>query len=230
MWEELIRQYGYWMIFGGTIFQGDATIIAAGFLAHRGYLDVALAGATALTATLVESTGYFELARRNRARSSTAMPDAMSARVAGVLSWLDRRGSKLILIARFLPGLRLAISLACGASGMPRSRFFSWNLAGSIVWVAVMEGLGYSGGEVFASLVTDVKRHEWTVAIIVVLAVVLLVESRTRGRVVQLVITMARDPRAAISRSIDRLSTAVNSSKGILHVFRLGRNDEDLQP
>ena len=48
MWEELIRQYGYWMVFGGTVLQGDATIIAAGFLAHRGYLNLGLAAGTAL--------------------------------------------------------------------------------------------------------------------------------------------------------------------------------------
>ena len=220
MWEELIRQYGYWMVFGGTVLQGDATIIAAGFLAHRGYLNLGLAAGTALAATLVESTAHFELARRNRGRSSALTPSSVASRVTSVLAWLDRRGSRLILAARFLPGLRLTISLACGASGMPRWRFFSWNLAGSVVWVAVMEGLGYSGGHFFASLVTDVKRHEWTVAGLVVLAVVLLVEWRTRGRVLQIVLTMARDPRAAIARSIDILSTAINSSKGLLRFFR----------
>jgi len=220
MWEELIRHYGYWMVFGGTVFQGDATIIAAGFLAHRGYLDLGLAAAVALTATLVESTGYFELARRNRDRTSTAAPNAISARVAGVLDWLNRRGSKLILVARFLPGLRLTISLACGASGMARSRFFAWNLVGSIVWVTVMAGLGYSGGHIFASLVSDVKRHEWTVACIVLLTVILIVESRTRGRVAQIVIGMAQDPRAAILRAVDRLSAALTSSKGVLRNFR----------
>lgn len=220
MWEELIRQYGYWMIFGGTVLQGDATVIAAGFLAHRGYLNLGLAAGTALAATLVESTAYFELARRNRGRSSVHTPARVASRVASVLAWLDRRGSKLILVARFLPGLRLAISLACGASGMPRARFLGWNLAGSVVWVAVMEGLGYSGGHFFASLVTDVKRHEWTVAGLVILAVILIVESRTRGRVVQTVIGMARDPRAAIARSTDKLSTALTSSKGLLRAFR----------
>ena len=83
-----------------------------------------------------------------------------------------------------------------------------------------MAGLGYSGGQLFASVVTDVKQHEWTVAGLVVLAVVLLVEWRTRGRVVQLVVTMARDPRTAIARAIERLSTALNSSKGVLRIFR----------
>ena len=40
--HEQLLQYGYLLVFAGTILEGDATILAAAFLAHQGYLNLFL--------------------------------------------------------------------------------------------------------------------------------------------------------------------------------------------
>ncbi|MHB8317348.1 MAG: DedA family protein, partial [Acidithiobacillus ferrivorans] len=35
-----LRQYGYWILFVGTLLEGEAVVIVAGALAHAGVLDL----------------------------------------------------------------------------------------------------------------------------------------------------------------------------------------------
>jgi len=190
--EELVREYGYWMGFGGTLFQPDATVIAASFLAHRGYLDLSWIFVTALLSTFLESTAYYELVRWKRPAAEAAFSGPSFARISRVINWVGRNGSLTLLLSRFLPGFRMAIVLVCGASRMSRARFFVFNLAGALLWVAVMEGAGYSGGNLYERLAGDVRRHEWRAALVLALVVILLVEFRTRGRVARQVAGILR--------------------------------------
>ncbi len=161
--EELVRQYGYWMVVAGTVVEGDATVITAAFLAHRGYLSLLgvclLAGIT----TVLENIALYEFALR-RGSSLEQGSDKTSLRIHKVLGWVRTRGALLLFVSRFLIGIRSAAALACGIARMPRGTFFWSNLSGAIVWTIVMAAVGYSGGHLFTILVDDVKRHEWTVA------------------------------------------------------------------
>ena len=37
---ELIETYGYWVVFGGTLLEGESVLLLAGFAAHRGLLEL----------------------------------------------------------------------------------------------------------------------------------------------------------------------------------------------
>ena len=49
---ELLH-YGYFFVFLGTVFEGDATLLTAAFLARRGHLDLLWVLALATLATLL---------------------------------------------------------------------------------------------------------------------------------------------------------------------------------
>jgi len=178
--EELVRQYGYWMVAGGTLFEGDATVITAAFLAHRGYLNLAWVCVLAGLATVLQNIALYELARR-RGGSLALGTNKTSLRVQKVLGWVRTRGALLLFVSRFLIGVRSAAALACGIAHMPRARFFWTNLAGAVTWTAVMGAVGYSGGHLFTIIVDDVKRHEWTVAAALAGTVTLTVLWKTRA-------------------------------------------------
>lgn len=161
--EELVRQYGYWMVAGGTLVEGDATILAAAFLAHRGYLSLAWVCVLAGLTTVVQNHVMYELARRQGASlvegtSSTAL------RIQRLLGWVRARGALIVLASRFLLGVRSTAALACGIARMPRKIFFWSNLVGAAVWTVAFAAAGYSGGHLFTLLAADVKRHELAVA------------------------------------------------------------------
>jgi membrane protein DedA with SNARE-associated domain len=161
--EELIRQYGYWMVAGGTLVEGDATLLAAAFLAHRGYLSLAWVCTLAGLTTVVQNHVMYELARRQGA-SLIEGTGKTSLRIQRVLGWVRARGALIVLASRFLLGVRSTAALACGIAQMPRRIFFWSNLVGAAVWTVAFAFAGYSGGHLFTLLVADVKRHEFTVA------------------------------------------------------------------
>lgn len=178
--EELVRQYGYWMVAGGTLVEGDATVITAAFLAHRGYLNLIWVCVLAGAATTLQNLALYELALR-RGGSLAEGTGKTSLRIQRVLSWVQTRGALLLFASRFLLGIRSAAALACGVAKMSRARFFWTNLAGAVAWTGVMAAAGYSGGHLFTILVDDVKRHEWTVAAGLAVAITFGVLWKTRA-------------------------------------------------
>ena len=179
--EDLIQQYGYWMVAAGTLIEGSTTVISAAFLAHRGHLNlIAVCGVAGIT-TFSEGVVLYEVAR-SRGSALAHHADAKSPRIQKVINWVGQRGVPLVIASRFLLGVRTAILLACGASRMPRGEYMLANLAGAVLWTGVTAAIGYSSGHAFTYLVSDVKRHERTALLCLALAVLILVAVKSRGR------------------------------------------------
>jgi len=59
----------------------------------------------------------------------------------------DKRGGSAIILARFLPIVRTFAPIVAGVVKMDRKKFFLYNVAGCIAWVASMVLAGYFLGE-----------------------------------------------------------------------------------
>jgi membrane protein DedA with SNARE-associated domain len=60
--------------------------------------------------------------------------------------FFDRHGGKIIIVARFIEGLRQANGIIAGTTGMHWSRFLIFNAIGAALWVAVWTSIGYLSG------------------------------------------------------------------------------------
>ena len=63
---------------------------------------------------------------------------------------VKRQGAALVLVGRFLPGIRIAINLSCGAGQMDYRRFLLFDTIGAILWSSQAALLGYFAGKAFA--------------------------------------------------------------------------------
>ena len=77
----------------------------------------------------------------------------------GRLEWaeraLDQRGAYIIVIARFIPGGRVAVTFSSGyVQTFPWRRFIVYDLAAGITWATYATLLGYFGGKTF-------ENHPW---------------------------------------------------------------------
>jgi membrane protein DedA with SNARE-associated domain len=162
MLAELFVRYGYVMVFVAAGVEGDATLLAATFLAHRGYLRLDLVIVAAAVGTIAANQFYFHLARRYGLERIEAM---RSHRVYGrVLGWMARYGTQLVAVSRFLYGFRIAVPAAAGAAGMSALRFTLVDTIGSAVWAVTIGLAGYAIGQALEYLVADLRRHEWWIA------------------------------------------------------------------
>ena len=62
---------------------------------------------------------------------------------------IEERGGYLILVGRFIPGGRTAVTLACGLLEMRWRRFISFDVAAGLLWASYAALLGYFGGKAF---------------------------------------------------------------------------------
>jgi membrane-associated protein len=76
-----------------------------------------------------------------------------SERGAKQRSWaeekLDRYGFGLILVCRFIPGGRTAVTLVCGVTAYSRRRFVLATALSSVIWATYAFFLGRLGGKAF---------------------------------------------------------------------------------
>jgi membrane protein DedA with SNARE-associated domain len=174
---ELLR-YGYVLLFIAAAVEGDASLLTATFLAHRGYFSLAGVIATAAAATCCANQVYFWLGRRH---ARAALDRLHSHRFFGWLRRsLEQHSPALLFVSRFLYGLRIAIPLGCGAAGMSPIVFLGLDLAGAAVWSTVIGLAGWAIGHGVEVLVGDIKRHEGIVALAVLFVALALLSIRGR--------------------------------------------------
>jgi membrane protein DedA with SNARE-associated domain len=163
MLADFILRYGYALVFLSAAVEGDATLLTATFLAHRGYLHLDLVIAVAAAGTVTINQVYFWLARIYAQKRIASL--RANRKIHIVLDRIDRHGALLVLFSRFVYGFRIAIPAACGATGMSPVQFTSGDVAGSIVWSVVIGFAGFAIGQLLEQLLDDLRRYEWWIAL-----------------------------------------------------------------
>jgi membrane protein DedA with SNARE-associated domain len=135
----------------------ESMVIVAGTLAGTGDLNVFLvilaAWAGAVTGDNI-SYGIGKFAGERTVKRLFKHPRAHRG-----FDWaeqqLEERGSYIIVIARFIPFGRTAVTFTAGYThGLPWHRFFRYDLVAGGVWATYATMLGYIGGKQF-------EEHPW---------------------------------------------------------------------
>ena len=129
----------------------EASVITAGVVAAGGGLDLPLIiAAAACGAFLGDNTAYL-IGRRfgTRAKERFFRGDKGRKTVEWAERQLTARGGELIVVARFIPGGRTAITLSAGASLFRWRRFAMYDAAAALIWALYASLLGYFGGKAF---------------------------------------------------------------------------------
>jgi phosphatidylglycerol lysyltransferase len=155
--EALLVKYGYILLFGGVIVEGEIFLLTAAFLAHRGTFDLPTVVAVAVAATMLGDQVYYQAARA-RGRAWLERRKGARAKYARIIDLTARRGPWLLLVSRYTYGFRIVIPAACGAVGMPAGLFTFMDFIAVAVWAALMAALGYYGGAAIAGYLHDFQR------------------------------------------------------------------------
>lgn len=129
----------------------ETAVITAGVVAGTGKLSLALLVACAACGAFAGDNTAYAIGRRFG-------PYAIARYFRGekgrkTIRWTERqlaeRGGELILIARFIPGGRVAVTLSAGATGYPWRRFAVFDAIAGTVWATYAALLGFLGGKAF---------------------------------------------------------------------------------
>jgi len=133
------------------IVPSETAVITAGVVASAGDLSLAIIiPAAALGAFLGDNTAYL-VGRRFGSRAVDRFFSGEKAR--GRIDWaqnqLRERGGELIIVARFIPGGRTAVTLSAGMLRFPWRRFALFDAIAGVSWALYASLLGYFGGKAF---------------------------------------------------------------------------------
>jgi membrane-associated protein len=133
------------------IVPSESTLIAAGVVAGVGDLHLmAVIALGAAGAFAGDNAGYgLGRALDRRVRRLFFAGDRGRRRLEFVERAFKRRGGSMILIGRFIPGGRTAVTFTAGATAYRYARFATFAVAAALAWSTYATLLGYAGGRAY---------------------------------------------------------------------------------
>lgn len=152
----VVNKYGYLGVSGlilledfGVPAPGETVLIAAAFFAGLGHLNIFLVALVGFIGAVLGDNIGFAIGNygghpivERFGRYIFLTPE----RIAKAESFFNRHGGKVIVIARFVEGLRQANGIIAGLSEMKWLRFITFNALGAALWVGLWSAVGYFGG------------------------------------------------------------------------------------
>ena len=151
--------WSYVIVFGFAVLDAffpivpsESLVVVAGTLAGAGDLNVFLVILAAASGAVVGdniSYGIGKWVGRRTVRRLFRHEKAQKGFAWAELQ-LEERGSYIIVIARFIPFGRTAVTFTAGyTKGLPWHRFFRYDLVAGGLWATYATMLGYIGGKQF---------------------------------------------------------------------------------
>jgi membrane protein DedA with SNARE-associated domain len=182
--EPTLNRFGYLAL--GLIFledfgvpvPGETVLIIAAVYAGTGRFNVWLVALIGfLAAVLGDNVGFGigHFGGRPLAERYGKYIFLTPERLDKTASFFDRHGGKVIVIARFVEGLRQANGIIAGITGMHWTKFLPFNMLGAALWVGLWVSVGYFSGSHIDSIYHTVTKYQTYFAIAFVLAILVLI-------------------------------------------------------
>ncbi|WP_305785868.1 DedA family protein [Symbioplanes lichenis] len=154
---------------------GQTIMVAAAIYSSWGRLDIwAVAAIAFVAAVLGDNIGYWIGVRGGRkavhrfGKYIFITPE----RLERAEKFFARRGNRIVVVARFIDGLRQLNGVIAGITAMPWKAFLLYNAIGAALWVGWWTTIAYLLGPRLGELIEEAHHYKWFVIPLVVLAVV----------------------------------------------------------
>jgi membrane protein DedA with SNARE-associated domain len=170
----LVDHYGYFAVGGllllenfGVPVPGETVLIAAAVFAGLGKLNILLVIIIAVFFSILGDNIGFAIGRYGGHPLLERYGKYIfltKKRIAKTEAFYYRNGAKIILVARFIDGLRQANGIIAGLTEMKWQRFLTFNAIGATLWVITWSLIGYFG----ASHVATLLRYQLYLSIVII--------------------------------------------------------------
>jgi membrane protein DedA with SNARE-associated domain len=128
----------------------ETSVILAGVLAATGDLVLALVIACAAAGAILGDNTAYGIGRKAGTRIvERFFKGERRKRIDWAEKQVKERGGYLIIVGRFIPGGRTAVTLACGLLEMRWRRFIGFDVIAGVLWASYGALLGFWGGRTF---------------------------------------------------------------------------------
>ncbi|MCR4941953.1 MAG: DedA family protein [Campylobacter sp.] len=160
---DLLKEYGYIILFFWCIMEGEMALIMAGILSHTGDMNLGLAIFVAGLGGFAGDQIYFYIGRYNKSYITKKLrSQRRKFAIAHIL--MKRYGSPIIFIQRYLYGLRTILPISIGLTRYDAKKYAIINLFSAWCWAAITIIPAWLLGEHILEILSKAKEY-WYVAI-----------------------------------------------------------------
>jgi membrane protein DedA with SNARE-associated domain len=167
----ILDRWGYLAIAGvlgvesfGVPAPGQTIMVAASIYAGAGRMNIfAVAAVSFVAAVLGDNIGYWIGARggRTAVHRFGRYVFLTPARFEKAEKFFARRGNRVVVVARFIDGLRQLNGVIAGITAMPWRTFLLYNTIGAALWVGFWTTVSYLLGNNLVAIFETVHRYQW---------------------------------------------------------------------
>ena len=166
---EWLKEYGYIVLFGWSILEGELGLVMAGIMSHTGDMNIFMAIIVGALGGFVGDQIYFYIGRYNKKYIHDKLrSQRRKFAIAHLL--LKKYGWPLIFVQRYMYGMRTVIPMAIGLTKYSGRQFALINFISALFWAALTIIPDYFFGEQLLAILAWIKSH-WYLAIPLVLTI-----------------------------------------------------------
>ena len=175
--EPTLNHLGYLAVVGlvliedfGVPVPGETVLILAAVYAATGRLNVVLVGLLGFVGAVIGDNIGFAIGHfggRPLIERFGRYIFLTPARIERATGFFEHHGGWIIIVARFIEGLRQANGIIAGMSGIHWAKFLLFNALGAALWVGVWTTLGYLSGSNINTIYDTATRFSTYLAIAV---------------------------------------------------------------
>ena len=178
---NLGREVSPWVqmatIIGMSYIFEDPTTITTGLLVRDGQVDLVLALIALFIGIFTGDLGLYLLGwvgGRRLLRWEKIARRVPTEKLDAMGRWIDTHGWTAVLASRFVPGTRLPLYVAAGATGKHPARFALWTATAVAIWTVVMLALVVLLGEAATGPFRWVFGDSWLAVVAAILSLLVL--------------------------------------------------------
>jgi membrane protein DedA with SNARE-associated domain len=167
--EPTLNHYGYLAIFGLVLLEdfgipvpGETVLILGAVYAGTGRLNILLVALLGFIGAVIGDNIGFAIGHfggRRLVERWGRYVFITPERLDKATNFFERYGGWIIVVARFIEGLRQANGIVAGTTGMHWARFVAFNALGAALWVGVWTSVGYFAGDHIDAVYNTVTRY-----------------------------------------------------------------------
>ena len=163
-----LRDYGYIILFIGTLLEGETIVVVAGALAHLGVLDLPAVILVSWAGSVINDQALFQVGHHYGEGIIARLPLFLRRHVGQAERLIRRFGDAVTLLFRFVYGARTITPILLGTHRYPLRRYIWMNMVAAAVWAGAIASLGYVLGASLHPLLREVHNGQLVILGVIV--------------------------------------------------------------
>ncbi len=168
--EDLIRDWGYIILFLYSFGGGFLALAVAGVLSYSGELNIYITLIVAGSANFIGDQFLFLVARNNKSYAKQMM-GKHQRKIALAHLMMRKYGSIVVFLQKYIYGIKTLIPLAMGLTKYDAKKFIFFNILATILWTLIVGIAAFMLGELVYTYTEQFKTYGIALVVILLLSV-----------------------------------------------------------